>query len=349
MNHLNEAIKTEKAVAEPLLDGKLASEVKNKWVAPVWQHCFFAGGIKSDLLQLSRQRDDVSDEAGGALPEGVMKLLEELPEDKEHVICMSCFDIKDKPLKDCICACSKRLGGTFKTANLGTGHLNKCIGDNWITKTEDQKKKAEEEKAAKDSMKTYFHINAKKGDCKAKSYEDALLLCQGHLVKIIKDSSPPDSGCEDKKLRELLHFCITKADLLKPVSNQLHMGRHLLSATRKHQFLVMTLKFNNFVMARNKKHEDPFKQAVKFVLISQDHWDARKECFGVSIHLVGYTNLESAEKDGFCVHQIGPSLVEVRGHGGKSTAKQTLDLLKSRFDIEQNMILGAVHYASFDE
>jgi hypothetical protein len=34
-------------------------------------------------------------------------------------------------------------------------------------------------------------------------------------------------------------------------------------------------------------------------------------------------------------------LVEAKGHDGKSTAKQTLDLLKSRFDIEQNMILVA--------
>jgi hypothetical protein len=98
---------------------------------------------------------------------------------------------------------------------------------------------------------------------------------------------------------------------------------------------VMTLKFKELVMAMNKKHVDHFKQTVKFIFVSQDHWDGYKDFWGVSIHLVGFKNLGLAEKGGFCVHRIGVGLVEARGHDGKSTAKQTLDLLKSRFDIEQ--------------
>jgi hypothetical protein len=55
-------------------------------------------------------------------------LLKDFSEDKEYVICMNCFRLEDRPLKNCISVCSIRGAGTFNTTNLG-GHLSTCIGD----------------------------------------------------------------------------------------------------------------------------------------------------------------------------------------------------------------------------
>jgi hypothetical protein len=82
-----------------MLDGKLAAQMNKKWSAPVWQHYVYARDIKSDLLQLAELSDEAGDEASGAVPEGVVMLLKDFSEDKEHVICMNCFRFEDRPLK----------------------------------------------------------------------------------------------------------------------------------------------------------------------------------------------------------------------------------------------------------